>query len=197
MVDSNSRCCVSALVVDRGGACRFLRPGVDLPLLRGAQPACQFRTSPLVVVGGPKDGGSLTQWEMERQCRLNAALSWPVRLLFCTYVHRFPQSNLQKTLANLKREVYSHSQIEPGSVKNFAAQLKEGAAAARQLRPQCFAPRFWPRGDLSSGPQVRIQSRVVRLEGQLLQIAVTDLDVVECRLRIVVLDKIVFDPRFA
>jgi predicted nucleic acid-binding protein len=38
----------------------------------------------------------------------------------------------------LQHEVYSPPQIEPGSLKNFAAQLKEGAAAARQLRPQCF-----------------------------------------------------------
>jgi hypothetical protein len=31
-------------------------------------------------------------------------------------------------------------QIEPGSLKNFAAQLKEGARAARFERPQFFSP---------------------------------------------------------
>jgi len=40
-------------------------------------------------------------------------------------VHSFPQSKLQIPLAKKKRQVYSLAQIEPGSVKNFAAQLKE------------------------------------------------------------------------
>jgi hypothetical protein len=33
-------------------------------------------------------------------------------------------------------------QIEPGSLKNFAAQLKEGARTARLLRPQFFSLSF-------------------------------------------------------
>jgi len=33
-------------------------------------------------------------------------------------------------------------QIEPGSFKNFAAQLNEGAAAARLLRPQFFGRSY-------------------------------------------------------
>jgi len=53
-------------------------------------------------------------------------------------VHRFPQAKLQKPLAKKKQQVYSLAQIEPGSLKNFAAQLKEGAAVARPLRPQSF-----------------------------------------------------------
>jgi hypothetical protein len=42
-------------------------------------------------------------------------------------VHSFPQSKSQIPLAKKKREGYSLAQIEPGSLKNFAAQLKEGA----------------------------------------------------------------------
>jgi hypothetical protein len=44
-------------------------------------------------------------------------------------VHSFPQRNLQISLAKKKRKVYSLDQIEPGSLKIFAAQLKEGATA--------------------------------------------------------------------
>jgi hypothetical protein len=36
---------------------------------------------------------------------------------------------MEKPLARPKQQVYSHAQIEPGSLKNFAAQLKEGAVA--------------------------------------------------------------------
>jgi len=57
------------------------------------------------------------------------------RNCFCTGVHSFPQLNFQISLAKKKRQVYRHTQIGPGSVKNLTAQLKEGAAAARLLRP--------------------------------------------------------------
>jgi hypothetical protein len=55
-------------------------------------------------------------------------------------MHNFPQSSFPISLARKKRQVYLHSQIEPGSLKNLTAQLKEGAAVARPLRPQCFSP---------------------------------------------------------
>jgi hypothetical protein len=51
------------------------------------------------------------------------------RSAFCTAVHSFPQRNFQISLANKKHQVYRLAQIEPGSVKNLAAQLKEGAIA--------------------------------------------------------------------
>ena len=57
---------------------------------------------------------------------------------FCTIVHSFPQPKFQIRLAKKNGRVYSLGQIEPGSLKNLAAQLKEGAAAARQLRPPFF-----------------------------------------------------------
>ena len=57
---------------------------------------------------------------------------------FCTNVHSFPQPGFQIPLAKKNGRVYCFAQIEPGSLKNLTAQLKEGAAAARQLRPQCF-----------------------------------------------------------
>jgi hypothetical protein len=60
--------------------------------------------------------------------------SWP----FCTALHSFPQLNFQISLAKERPEVYGHSQIEPGSLKDLTAQLKEGAAVARPLRPQSF-----------------------------------------------------------
>jgi len=60
---------------------------------------------------------------------------------FCTAVHSFPQLNFQISLVRKNRRVYRHAQIEPGSLKNLTAQLKEGAAAARLLRPQSFCPR--------------------------------------------------------
>lgn len=65
---------------------------------------------------------------------------------FCTNVHSFPQPGFQIPLAKENGRVYSLDQIEPGSLKNLTAQLKEGAAAARQLRPQCF----WPHSRLKS-----------------------------------------------
>ena len=61
-------------------------------------------------------------------------------LHFCTVVHSFPQLNFQIFLAKRKLRVYLHAQIEPGSLKNLTAQLKEGAAVARPLRPRCFCP---------------------------------------------------------
>ena len=61
-------------------------------------------------------------------------------LLFCTGVHSFPQRNFQKPLAKKNDQSYLRFQIGPGSLKNFAAQLNEGAMAARRLRPQCFCP---------------------------------------------------------
>jgi len=57
---------------------------------------------------------------------------------FCTVVHSFPQLSFQISLARKNLQVYCLAQIEPGSLKNLAAQLNEGAAAARLLRPQCF-----------------------------------------------------------
>jgi hypothetical protein len=54
-------------------------------------------------------------------------------------MHSFPQSIFQILLAMRNLEVYSPPQIEPGSLKNFAAQLNEGAMAERPLRPQFFA----------------------------------------------------------
>ena len=57
---------------------------------------------------------------------------------FCTGLHSFPQLSFQNSLAKKKGRVYRRLQIEPGSLKNLTAQLKEGAAAARLLRPQCF-----------------------------------------------------------
>src|SRR5207237_9486579 len=57
---------------------------------------------------------------------------------FCTTVHSFPHPNFQIPLAKKNGRVYSLTQIEPGSLKNLAAQLKEGAAVARPLRPQSF-----------------------------------------------------------
>jgi hypothetical protein len=56
-------------------------------------------------------------------------------------MHSFPQANLQIPLAKENIHAYSDAQIGPGSLKNFAAQLKEGAAAARLLRPQSFYRR--------------------------------------------------------
>jgi hypothetical protein len=58
---------------------------------------------------------------------------------FCTGMHRFPQLSFQISLARKKRRVYLLVQIEPGSLKNLTAQLKEGAAAARLLRLRFFA----------------------------------------------------------
>ena len=40
-------------------------------------------------------------------------------------------------LSNSPR-IYPADQIEPGSLKNFTAQLKEGAGTARLMRPQFF-----------------------------------------------------------
>jgi hypothetical protein len=51
------------------------------------------------------------------------------RLAFCTAVHSFPQTSFQILLANKKHQVYRFAQVEPGSLKNLAAQLKEGAIA--------------------------------------------------------------------
>jgi hypothetical protein len=51
------------------------------------------------------------------------------RPAFCTAVHSFPQWNLQISLAKKKPRVYRPPQIEPGSLKNLTAQLKEGATA--------------------------------------------------------------------
>jgi hypothetical protein len=44
-------------------------------------------------------------------------------------VHSFPQGNTKKPLAKGQWNIYRHAQIEPGSLKNFSAQLKEGAKA--------------------------------------------------------------------
>jgi hypothetical protein len=42
--------------------------------------------------------------------------------------------SFQIPLARKERRIYLLAQIEPGSLKNLTAQLKEGAAAARLLR---------------------------------------------------------------
>jgi hypothetical protein len=57
-------------------------------------------------------------------------------------MHRFPQLSFQISLAKKKRQVYCDAQIEPGSLKNLTAQLKEGAAAARLLRLRFFGVPF-------------------------------------------------------
>ncbi|PYT80539.1 MAG: hypothetical protein DMG40_12340 [Acidobacteria bacterium] len=44
------------------------------------------------------------------------------------------------SLAKKNLRVYPLRQIEPGSPKNLTAQLKEGAAAARPLRPRFVLP---------------------------------------------------------
>ncbi len=106
MVDSNSRCCVSALVVDCGGACRFLRPGLDLPLFRGAQPARQFRASALVMVGGPKDGGLVTHREVAGQSGLEGSGS--------AYLVRF----------GLPAFLHSRAQLSTGKLSETTCQVK-------------------------------------------------------------------------
>jgi hypothetical protein len=69
---------------------------------------------------------------------------------FCTGVHSFPQLSFQISLAKKKRRVYRAVQIEPGSLKNLTAQLKEGAAAARLLRLRFFV--FISIGAFQPGP---------------------------------------------
>jgi hypothetical protein len=71
--------------------------------------------------------------------RFSISATTPLSLLHS--LHNFPQRNFQKALAKPRGEIYRPSQIEPGSLKNFAAQLKEGAAVARPLRPQSFWAR--------------------------------------------------------
>jgi hypothetical protein len=66
---------------------------------------------------------------LERVTRGPAGEAGSCRQAFCTAVHSFPQRNFQISLANKKRQVYCSGQIEPGSLKNLTAQLKEGATA--------------------------------------------------------------------
>jgi hypothetical protein len=54
-------------------------------------------------------------------------------------------------LAKKKRRVYRLAQIEPGSLKNLTAQLKEGAAAARLLRLRFFARNILAASSLGAG----------------------------------------------
>jgi hypothetical protein len=44
-------------------------------------------------------------------------------------MHSFPQGSSEKPLAKAQWSIYCHAQIEPGGLKNFSAQLKEGAKA--------------------------------------------------------------------
>jgi L-methionine (R)-S-oxide reductase len=44
-----------------------------------------------------------------------------------------------KTSCQVQTELLSSRQVEPGSLKNFAAQSKEGAIAERLMRPQFFS----------------------------------------------------------
>ena len=53
-------------------------------------------------------------------------------------MHSFPQLSFQISLAKKIGQGLFSRQIEPGSLKNLTAQLKEGAAAARLLRPRFF-----------------------------------------------------------
>ena len=69
--------------------------------------------------------GAVSDWLATRLC-------FPSVTLFCTIVHTFPQ---WKPLAKPKGEVYAARQIEPRSLRNFAAQLKEGATAEGLMRP--------------------------------------------------------------
>jgi len=64
---ARSGACPAALVVDRGGADRFLRVRLDFTFLRGAQPAGHFRASAMVVVGRSEDGGAHAHRKNERR----------------------------------------------------------------------------------------------------------------------------------
>src|SRR6266849_10121776 len=61
-------------------------------------------------------------------------------------MHSRPQLSTTKrseTTCKAEIEALSSRQIEPGSLKNFSAQLKEGAKASRLMRLRIFCPR-WP-----------------------------------------------------
>src|SRR5579864_2857068 len=61
------------------------------------------------------------------------------------FFHRHAQASTGKPTDSSCQEKaggLSSRQIEPGSLKNLAAQLKEGAAVARPLRPQSFSARM-------------------------------------------------------
>jgi hypothetical protein len=67
---------------------------------------------------------------------------FPVLACFL-FLHSHPQlstANQPETSCQLAFQGLLSTQIEPGSLKNFAAQLKEGARAARFERPQFFSP---------------------------------------------------------
>jgi hypothetical protein len=60
----------------------------------------------------------------------------------CDLFHIRPQestANLRRASCQLRARGLLSTQIEPGSSKNFAAQLNEGARIARFLCPQFFA----------------------------------------------------------
>ena len=62
---------------------------------------------------------------------------------FWLILHRRAQlstTKLSETTCKGEIEALSLRQIEPGSLKNFSAQLKEGAKASRPMRPRFFAP---------------------------------------------------------
>ena len=61
-------------------------------------------------------------------------------------LHSLPQkctAKLHKTSCQPASPSLQCPQIEPGSLKNFAAQLKEGARTARFQRPQFFSRLFF------------------------------------------------------
>jgi len=59
-------------------------------------------------------------------------------------MHSFPQRNFQIPLARKKRWAYAHAQIEPGSLKNFAAQLKEAQRPQGHCAFNLFSLSFHP-----------------------------------------------------
>jgi hypothetical protein len=72
-------------------------------------------------------------------------------LLYVLYVFPLLHSHAQLSTENLRETSCQENglgilspQIEPGGLKNFAAQLKEGARAARFMRPRFFLPPRFP-----------------------------------------------------
>jgi hypothetical protein len=61
--------------------------------------------------------------------------------IFHTHPHD-STDNLLETSCQVETTSLFWRQIEPGSLKNFAAQLNEGARIARFLRPQFFCSLY-------------------------------------------------------